>query len=112
MVEKSRAPKSKDSIPQVNKLDRSSSVMGNFRSFTCLRYSRNAVPKASMYISPYQRTGRPGIISGFSHEGKGIDSGILHLESLMKGAGQLQLEEVVFLFQLVNFKLLGSDRFN
>jgi hypothetical protein len=51
--------------------------MGKLRSLICLRYKKYAVPKANIYINPYQRTGKPGIISGFSHEGKGIESSIL-----------------------------------
>jgi hypothetical protein len=75
-VENILAPRIRPSIPQVNKLERPSSDIGKFRSLTCLRYIIKAVANAKIYISPYQRTGSPGIISGFSHEGNGMDNSI------------------------------------
>jgi hypothetical protein len=37
------------------------------------------MPKATRYIRPYQRKGRPGIISGLSQEGKITASGMINI---------------------------------
>jgi len=73
-VEKSLAPRISPNMPHPNNEYSPSSVMGKCRSFIWRRYRRKAVAKAKTYISPYQRAGSPGIISGLSHEGKFTDN--------------------------------------
>lgn len=77
-AEKTRAPISKKIMPHAMKLKISSSVAGlpgesSAPSRCCLRKIKNAVAKAKMYISPYQRNkpkkGTPGKISGLIHDG-------------------------------------------
>jgi hypothetical protein len=66
-------------MPHVKSEYNCSSLIGNSLSFIWRRYSKKAVIKAKMYISPYQRKGSPGIISGLSQEGKSIDSSIVYI---------------------------------